>query len=144
MESIKFKPNEKHQVRLKYDKPKESEGQFGLNRYYGVTTVQGDSGFNASPGLHNLIQAMGKKQGDQFVIEKKLTDEDIQYFTIDGMSMGDLKNKNADASPAINPSDNFEIDKKSDMDFYSERLDKLEKRVAALESGKKEDNEIPW
>lgn len=144
MESIKFGLNEKHQVRLKFDKPIEKEGKFGLNRYYGVSTINGDTGFTASPGLHNLIQVMGKKADDQFTIEKRLSEDDKQYFTIDGMSMADVKRQNASENNVINPIDNFENDKKPDMDFYSQRLDELEKRVVALESGKKEDNEIPW
>ena len=119
--AMKFSLNETYKVKLAFDEPHISDGQFGKSYMYGGWIDNNEVRFFASAGLHAEIQA--QKLGKASMCEiKKVKPGDFAYFIVNGKS----KHLDSTSSPtyettAPNPNNN-----------------ELEARVKSLENWKTE------
>ena len=68
---ISLKPGQRESITLAYDKPYESDGQYGKQYIYGCNEIiTGETKFTANPRVHGLIQELGVSKGDTIIIEK--------------------------------------------------------------------------
>lgn len=98
--TVKFSVGQPVEVVLAYDTPR--DGQYGP--FYGC---ENSVGFNASKGLHAIIQKMGAKQGAELTIEKhealNESGEPYTYFKVNGKSMSELEGNNGDEYTSAAP-----------------------------------------
>ena len=81
--NVKFNPNLPVEVELAFDEPKSGISQYknedGSDKYwylYGIkNTINGESGFFATPILHDIIKNTGAKIGTKLTITKVVKDE---------------------------------------------------------------------
>ena len=83
--AMKFNLNETYEIKLAYDEPHISDGQFGKSYMYGGTMGTKEVRFFASAGLHAEIQAQNLGKASMCEI-KKVKPGDFAYFIVNGKS----------------------------------------------------------
>lgn len=128
-EIIKFQENESVRVRINFDYPIESNGRYGKRFCYGVSDDVGhEKVMFATEKLHNLLQAIGDIKGRWLEIEKKVTDNNKNYWII------------RDNGEEITPNDEDVRNYMSSLgrkDEMQEKIQDLEMRVYDLEKAMK-------
>jgi len=91
--SIKFKFNLPYIVTLKYDKPIEKEGKYGMFWVYGVIYQKEEYSFIANTDLHGQLKQFKK---DDIVEIIKIDDGDKKFhFEVEQLSHEDIKSTNS-------------------------------------------------
>jgi hypothetical protein len=98
MSAIKFQVGEPKKLTLSFDEPKTGVyEQTGKNWYrYGIkSNINSDEDcFFASERLHDMIQTLGAKEGDEITIEKHQGDG-FEFFKVNGLSFDEMNSGGA-------------------------------------------------
>tara|TARA_Y100000593_G_scaffold17629_1_gene35309 strand:+ start:1291 stop:1734 length:444 start_codon:yes stop_codon:yes gene_type:complete len=132
--NVKFDPNLPVEVELTFDEPKSGISQYknedGSDKYwylYGIkNTINGESGFFATPILHDIIKNTGAKTGTKLTITKVVKDEKTTWDVKSAGGSEPIQSVSIEDVPKI-------IDKVDIKDINNENNSSLEERVDKLE-----------
>ena len=133
---ISLKPGQRESITLAYDKPYESDGQYGKQYIYGCNEIiTGETKFTANPRVHGLIQELGVSKGDTIIIEKVKANPN-DYIKVEVPGVPAVK---TNPPPTHKSIENLEkqFEPKNDKMGLHEltiRVEKLEKMVTTLSS----------
>ena len=95
MSKINFEIGKPRKMTLSFDKPKPGTNEYGPWYMYGFKPdINSDEDcFFATPTLHDMIQTLGAKEGDEITIEKCPPEEGMEYpyFKVNGLTRNDIK-----------------------------------------------------
>jgi len=118
MSAIKFQVGEPKKLTLSFDTPKTGTNNYGNWYMYGFKSeIDSDEDcFFATPTLHDMIQKLGAKEGDEITIEKCPPEEGMEhpYFKVNGLTKNDIDGGKA-----------FDLDERA-MASAEKMLDKLD------------------
>ena len=118
MSAIKFEIGKPRKMTLSFDKPKTGTNEYGPWYMYGFKSDIGNDEdcFFATDTLHNMIQKLGAKEGDEITIEKCPPEEGMKfpYFKVNGLAKND-----------IDGGKSFDLEERA-MASAEEMLDKLD------------------
>tara|TARA_Y100001963_G_scaffold30322_1_gene41471 strand:- start:5093 stop:5557 length:465 start_codon:yes stop_codon:yes gene_type:complete len=149
--AVKFDLNKPIKVILAFDEPLTSQSKKynKTNYWYGIKElITGENGFNATEKLHETIQGLNKKKGDEIIINK-VNNGSFTFFTVDDnqLTKNDPKT-NTTGGDVLMKDIKPEVPLEARVNTLEEEVAKLRKQLSELpvqnNATKTSDEDIPF